>query len=130
MSLEDNHEEFKEIRARADSIGSAIFLLAGGALSISIGLMLNKKVEGLINECIAKDIALSWYFLLAAVIAFVLMKCHLVIQSFFLHYKTDFMNKHIVKSNVIGFIIGIAGVVSFVLGLTKMVLSAVAIINA
>ena len=130
MPLETNHEEFREIRARADSIANAVFLISGGALSISIGLLLDLKSKGEICPEIAQEIVLCWNYLLASVICFVLVKSHLVLQSFILQWATEFMNNHIKKSNFIGFSLGFGGVVAFIVGITKLVSVAGAIINA
>jgi hypothetical protein len=130
MSQEDNHDEFVEIRARVDSIASAVFLISGGALSISIGLLLDLKKDGSFTECAISQIESSWSCLLTSLILFVLLKCHLVIQSFTLHWSQSFYDKHIVKSNSVGFIIGCFGVVSFIIGIIQLVNAAKLVLNA
>ena len=130
MTEEINHDEFVEIRARVDSIASAVFLIAGGALSISIGLLLNLKIEDKLPSGTVSTVESSWTFLVASVIAFVVLKCHLVIQSFTLHWKPGFYNNHINKSNVLGFSIGIVGIVLFIIGILQLVTAAKQVLNA
>ena len=130
MPVESNHDEFVEIRARADSIASAIFLLAGGALSISIGVLLDLKAEDKLPACAISTVESSWEFLVGSVIAFVILKCHLVVQSFILHWKTDFYDRHINKSNAFGFVLGLGGAALFVVGITQLFMAAKQVLNA
>lgn len=38
-TIEKNYEEWNEIRSRVDSLASAVFLIAGGALTLSISVL-------------------------------------------------------------------------------------------
>jgi hypothetical protein len=93
--LESNCEERKEIRARADSIANAIFLIAGGALWSSITVMLSNKGAGLITQGIANHATLAWKWLLASIIIFLFLKVLLILQAFLLQFRTEFVNKHL-----------------------------------
>lgn len=130
MPEESSHDEFVEIRARTDSIASAIFLLAGGALSISIGVLLDLKAEGKLPQCAITTVESSWAFLVGSVIAFVVLKCHLVLQSFTLHWKPNFYELHINKSNAFGFILGLSGATLFIVGIVQLVIAAKQVLNA
>lgn len=48
--LENNYEEWQEIRSRIDSIANAVFLISGSALSLSISVRLSNKANGLVSE--------------------------------------------------------------------------------
>ena len=67
-SLERNHEEWERIRARADSLANAVFLIAGGALSVSISVMVSAKKSGVVPEAASSIATTGWYCLLAAII--------------------------------------------------------------
>jgi len=57
MSLEQFNTHQQDIRARTDSLARAVFVLSGGALSISIGIF--AKVNNL-SECAV--LVLKWLF--------------------------------------------------------------------
>jgi hypothetical protein len=50
---ERNYEEWKEIRSRVDSIASTVFLIAGGALTLSINVILGNRESKLITSDVA-----------------------------------------------------------------------------
>ena len=118
---ENNYEEWKEIRGRADSIASAIFLIAGGALSLSITVILGNKSSGVITPAVAEHATSAWYWLLAAIITFLVMKIAMVGQAFLLHFNGAFLNKHLTLLNSIGWVIGTTGFACFCWGLVQMV---------
>jgi hypothetical protein len=120
-SLEENHEEWKEIRSRIDSIANVIFLIAGGALSLSISVIIEHKNAGFIDQATADIAAAAWRWLLAAIVIFLTLKITLVFQQFLLHEKTDFVNKWRPWLNGVQWIIGIVGFSVFVVGLYQMV---------
>ena len=130
MSQEESHNHFVEIRARTDSIASAIFLISGGALSLSIGLLLDIHTDRHLAACTIKQIVSSWHWLLASVIIFIILKCHLVVQSFMLHSNVVFYDKHINKSNVAGFLFGGLGVAAFICGIVKLVGAAITVLSS
>ncbi|MEH6638590.1 MAG: hypothetical protein V7717_04900 [Porticoccaceae bacterium] len=127
--LENNYEEWAEIRGRIDSIANAIFLIAGGALSLSISILLNSKANGLISQKAACVATSAWYWLLSAIIIFLFLKGKLILQSYMLQFHTGFVSKHIYKFNYIGWAIGITGFIAFITGLIKMVNVAALVIN-
>jgi len=127
--LENNHEEWKEVRSRIDSIANAVFLLAGGALTLSISVLLDGKAKGLITPQEAKMAASAWYWLLSSVLVFLFLKGKLILQSYMLQFHTQFVNKHLFKFNCAGWLIGIAGFVSFAIGFVQLVNVAVHIVS-
>ena len=128
--LEKNHEEWKEIRTRADSIASAVFLISGGALSLSITVMLSNKASGLtISQAVVEQAVGAWYFLFLAIIIFLLLKFVIISMAYMLHFKTEFFDKSVLWFNALCWIIGIVGFVAFCWGLLKMVRAAALIIG-
>ncbi|MDP2028539.1 MAG: hypothetical protein Q8K12_02765 [Thiobacillus sp.] len=124
-SIEENNEDWRELRSRVDSIANAVFLVAGGALSLSITVILGNKTATYITKEVISLTVQAWYFLLAAVVLFLLLKTHLVLQAFLLQFKPDFVNRHLVTLNLVGWMLGALGFASFAWGVFAMVQSAV-----
>lgn len=129
-SAENNAEDWREIRSRVDSIASAIFLISGGALSLSISVLLGGKNTGLITPAVASLATNSWYYLLASVFLFLLLKGHLIIQANLLQFMPHFVDNHLRALNGIGWVVGISGFVAFCAGMTAMVHAAVVALHA
>ncbi|MBX3648753.1 MAG: hypothetical protein KF766_13890 [Rhodocyclaceae bacterium] len=127
--LERNYEEWKEIRSRIDSIANAVFLISGGALTLSISVLINSKAQGLITEQAADRAAVAWYWLLSSVLIFLFLKGKLILQSYLLQFHTSFVDKHIYKLNYAGWAIGVAGFISFSVGFIELVSVAVLVIS-
>jgi hypothetical protein len=123
--LENNYEEWKEIRARTDSIANAIFLIAGGALSLSITVMLSNKSNGTITPEVAQQATTAWYWLLSSIILSLVVKVAMVLQAFLLQFKTEFINTHLNKFNSLSWVFGLSGLFAFSCGFIKMVYAAV-----
>ena len=124
-SIEKNNDDWKELRSRVDSIANAVFLVAGGALSLSITVVLGNKSASFITKevlCLTKQ---AWYCLLAAVLLFLLLKVHLVLQAFLLQFAPSFVNRHIVALNVVGWVVGALAFGAFAWGMFAMVQSGV-----
>ena len=130
MAIENNYEEWKEIRGRVDSISSAIFLIAGGALSISISIMLTNKASGLITPDIASKASTGWYLLMSSIILMLFLKFNLVFIAFMLQFNTAFVNKNLRTLNGIGWLIGVSGFALFVCGVWFMISAATCILNS
>jgi tetrahydromethanopterin S-methyltransferase subunit G len=129
-SIENNSDDWREIRARADSIASAVFIISGGALSLSITVLLGGKDSGLVNGEVAGLATASWYLLLASIFFFLLLKGHLIIQASLLQFKPKFVENHLRLLNGIGWVVGASGLVAFVSGMVIMVRAAVVAIHA
>ena len=127
--LERNHEEWKEIRARVDSIASAVFLIAGGALSLSITVLLSNESFLAKSSSVTELATSSWYWLLASVILFISLKVFLVFQLFFFHVNTEAANKNVPLLNGINWLIGLMGYISFIWGMVNMVRAAACAIS-
>ncbi len=129
-SIESNHDDWRELRSRVDSIANAIFLIAGGALSISIPVILSNKSEFFITEQVICLITWSWYCLLGSMLLFVLLKAYLVFEAYLLQTKTDFLNRNLGRLKALGGVIGFAGFAAFSVGLYLLVRAAVTAVNA
>lgn len=128
--LEQNHAEWESIRARVDSLGSAIFLIAGGALSVSIGVMVSASGEAQLPAQAVKLASQSWYWLVASIILFILLKAHLIFQAFLLQTRTGFADSNNSLTNTVGWVLGISGLVSFIVGIIKMIMAAVEVVGS
>lgn len=129
-SLEQNHEEWERIRARVDSLANAVFLIAGGALSVSISVMVSAKKSGVVPEAASSIATTGWFCLLAAIILFVTLKVHMIGQAFLLHVKTEVADKNNSLLNSLGWFWGIGGFAMFVWGLMQLVRAASIVISS
>jgi len=128
-ALEQNHEEWERIRARADSVANAIFLISGGALSVSISVMVSAKKSGVVSEAASNIATTGWYCLLAAIILFVTLKIHLIGQAFLLHVNSEVADKNNPLFNGLGWFWGVGGFATFVWGLVQLVRAASIVIS-
>lgn len=123
-SIEQNNEDWKEIRSRVDSVANTIFVLAGGSLSLSMSVIISNKSKDYITEQVSELASTAWYFLLCSILLFLLLKIFLIFQAFLLQTKTELADKWKTKLNNIGWLIGIFGLISFVTGIFLMVRTA------
>ncbi|WP_449288448.1 hypothetical protein [Marinobacter salarius] len=128
-SLEQNHEEWERIRTRADSLANAIFLISGGALSVSISVMISAKKSDVVTSAASEIAVNGWYCLLGAIIFFLVLKVHMILQAFLLHEKTEFLDKNYKAFNAVGWFWGLAGFGSFAWGLVQMVRAASVVVG-
>lgn len=70
MSLEQFNSHQQDIRSRVDSLAKAVFVLSGGALSISIGIFSTSRS---IPECVQSILKLSWWSLTFTILSLVMM---------------------------------------------------------
>src|SRR5690606_1925715 len=127
--LEQNHEEWERIRARADSLANAIFLISGGALSVSISVMISAKNSGVISETASSITTNGWYCLLASIILFLVLKIHMIAQAFLLHERTTFIDKNNGLLNGIAWLCGLSGFGTFTWGLVQLVRAAAIVVG-
>jgi len=123
--------DWKELRARVDSIANSVFLISGGALTLSITVLLSLKESKVNIAAHAEDAADSWQMLLGAIFLFLLLKVVLIAQSFARGFMApEKYNSTLVCSNTFGWVVGLAGLVCFILGMYWLVELAVAVTNA
>lgn len=129
--MEYDDGDWKELRARVDSLAGAVFLIAGGALTLSISILLNlKEVAPVIKIC-ANEIAIAWHALLCSIICFLALKTWLIAQSFARGLMdSERFNKTLKYSNAIAWLLGLAGLCTFIVGLYKLVVIAVLVAHA
>ena len=123
-SAENNSDDWREIRARADSIANAVFLIAGGALSLSITVILGNKVSGFITPCVALFASWAWHCLLGSMVIFLLLKGYTIFLAYLLQFQPDYLNKHLMYLNCVAWMLGVLGFILFVIGMTLMVQAA------
>lgn len=121
---ERDHEEWKELRTRVDSIANAVFLIAGGSLSLSITATLDLKSKSLLKEEVAIIIEEAWVFLLVSVLLMLFNKVLAVLQAFLLHEHPTYHSQVYKKYNLAGWMLGTIGLTSFAWGLILMVRAA------
>ena len=129
-SAENNNEDWREVRARVDSLANAIFLISGGALSLSISVLLSNKGAGFITAQVACVASVAWYCLLAAMLIFLLLKGYMIFEAYLLQFRPAFIDAHLRLLNGIGWAIGLAGFILFVVGMLLMVQAAVQAVGA
>ena len=123
--------DWKELRGRVDSIANAVFLISGGALTLSITVLLNLKESSVNIGAHSHDAALAWYMLLSAIVLFLSLKFILIAQAFSKGFVShEKYNPTIKYSNTLGWLVGISGFVCFILGMYWLVELAVAVTNA
>ncbi|WP_156831304.1 hypothetical protein [Arhodomonas aquaeolei] len=121
---EVDNQEWEEIRSRIDSLAGAVFVLSGGALSISIGLVFG-HTELLSREPTAGAVLVwAWWLLVSPIIAFVLLKVNVIVQKYIL---LDHPKKHASVrpvTNGISWLFGVTGVLCFCGGMVCLVVVA------
>ena len=121
---EANFEGWKETRARADSIANAVFVIAGGALSVSIAVLLGKDAPKI--PPVAKElVSTSWYLLFYAMLAFVMVKGLLLVQAYQMLRDAPDKETWRRETTWANWIFGISGLVAFLWGMLWLVRAAV-----
>ncbi len=121
MSLEQFNQHQQDVRARTDSLAKAIFVLSGGALSISIGLFSNNSD---ISECIASILRFSWWSLTTTIISVVIMLFIVIGRDYFfgerwrkeLDKKIESANSDNLIIDVFIWLFAIVGLIAFIIG--------------
>lgn len=127
---EPDFEAWKEIRARVDSIAHALFLVAGGALSVSIAVLLGKDAPKL-SETARCLVTVSWYSLLYSVVVFALIKGILVVQAYMQHGNSSRKAAWHRHTTCVNWCLGITGMLAFVIGMFLLVkVAAIAVSSA
>jgi hypothetical protein len=122
--MEPNVEAWREIRGRADSIANAVFLLGGGAFSLSIATLLgSRSLAGVTTES-KHFIICSWGLLAYSVVAALVVKFLLVVQAYkALSSSSHFACWHRVTTYA-NWCFGISGLVSFIAGVIVLCIAA------
>jgi len=108
--MEYDDGDWKELRGRVDSLAGAVFLIAGGALTLSISILLNLKESIPSIKCYANDISLAWYMLLGSIVSFVVLKVWLIAQAFVRgSMSAEKYNPTVNYTNAVGWLLGLVG---------------------
>lgn len=128
---EDNSQEWNDLRARVDTLSNSIFLLAGGAITLSTSALVNAKAseQDELISAVKFEAVISWYLLLGSIILFVLLKTHLVLQSY-ARLNTLNWYSSVAVTNKIGWGIGSLGLSCFISGLALLIHLASQVLNA
>ena len=115
--MEPNTEEWREIRGRADSIANAVFLLGGGAFSLSIATLLGSNSLTGVAVQSKYFVICSWGLLVYSVIASLVVKFLLLLQAYkrltssprfvLWHRVTTYANWFLAITGLISFIAGV-----------------------
>lgn len=134
MSYEQFNLHQQDLRGRVDSFAKAVFILAGGALTISIGLFVN-KVE--LTSYLNAALKTSWWSLFTTIISLTLMQFTTITRDYFLGERwrnklageSDDASGAPGKLDAVIWVFGIIGLISFILGMLLMAYVATGVIN-
>lgn len=84
LELFNHHQQ--DVRTRADSLAKAMFVLSGGALTVSIGLFMNKDRLPLSDIAISV-LQASWWILFASIALGVLSLSTIILRDYILGEK-------------------------------------------
>jgi len=128
-----------DTRQRVDTLIKSIFVLSGGALTISIGVFLRHDAPQLAPS-IAKLLQYSWYLLFFALAASAIVLFIMIAQGYYVGELWNRAQKTgenqidtslaLKISRILNWSFGIAGFVSFLVGLWMLAFVSVAAIDA
>ncbi|WP_286807739.1 MULTISPECIES: hypothetical protein [unclassified Marinimicrobium] len=117
--VELDHDEWKEIRGRVDSLANAVFLIAGGALTLSVSSLLRFSQE--IGPELKTCISLSWQILFGSIVGFILLKVSLIAQSYMrCTLRPEQYNRINGITNSFGWTVGLLALLLFIVGMYMM----------
>ena len=116
-SAEEDTGDWKELRARVDSIANAVFLLAGGALTLSTTFVVNARSSTSIPRGALNLAVASWYWLFGSIALLVALKSLLVVENYLFLVLREWMSRNSKYLNLLGWVLGAAGVIAFLAGL-------------
>ncbi|WP_183091180.1 MULTISPECIES: hypothetical protein [Vibrio] len=115
----------QDVRARADSLGKAVFVLSGGALTVSIGIFLKSDRLPLTDSALIV-IRYSWWLLFAAIVFGVVMLATIIVRDYRFGERwrkvldkvpnIDASGKP-AKLEVLIVVLGVLGIIAFILGM-------------
>lgn len=129
-TVENNLNEWMEIRARVDSIAHAVFLIAGGALSLSITIVLGNLQKFRLSLSDVYALEWAWALLVLSIVLALTLKVEMVLQKYLLLVQASFMNRHFMTFNRMGWVIGCVAFLAFCGGIIFLALAASGILNS
>jgi|CXWL01.1.fsa_nt_gi magnesium-transporting ATPase (P-type) len=135
MSLEQFNSHQQDVRSRTDSLAQAVFVLSGGALSISIGIFSNNKN---IPECAASILKLSWWSLTTTIISLVIMLFIVIGRDYFfgerwrkqLDGKVESANVNNTVVDIFIWLFALISLVSFMVGYIGLAYAASSVLGS
>ncbi len=127
-----------DTRQRVDTLIKSIFLLSGGALTISIGVFLRNEAPQLPAD-ITQTLEWAWYLLFSSLATSSLVLFVMIIQGYYVNslwaqYQKTGENKLetscLLKSTrIINWVVGVGGFVAFLVGLGLLAVVSVKAVN-
>jgi hypothetical protein len=136
MSSEEFNKHQQDVRTRTDSFAKAIFVLSGGALSISIGLFLNSKSQLTVD--LVPYLQVSWGLLATTILSLVVMLFLIIARDYRFgeRWRSSLdgvlegrAENHAPWDRVI-WLLGFISLASFLFGFGLLVYSAIAFLGA
>lgn len=120
---------FRDVRSRVDTLAKSVFLIAGGAVTLSINLYLNKKD---VLSCISAYLKISWVSFLISMGLFSIVLGLLIIQGYkcgeFYREKIRNCDKSDAEPSRwldrVALYVGIVGFIAFLVGMIFMIVAA------
>ena len=137
MPIEQFNLHQADLKGRVDSFVKAIFVLSGGALTISIGLFTD-STKITLTDCLKEILQFSWWALFIAIISLVLVQFITIIRDYFFGERwrenldganNDVTGKPGIADTVI-LLLGFLGLIGFVGGMLSLAYVSTKIINA
>ncbi|QCU89310.1 hypothetical protein [Thiomicrorhabdus sediminis] len=133
MSLEQFNAHQQDVRNRADSLTKAIFILSGGALSISIGLFINNQE---IPQNITSILGYSWWSLTTAIISLTIMLFLVIARDYLFGERwrkelsglIDNANKNTSVIDFFIWVLALCGLITFISGYVGLTYCAIQLI--
>ena len=125
--VEPDYEAWKEIRGRVDSLAHALFLVAGGALSVSIAVLLSHGGPRLSGPA-KLLVGMSWFALLYSIVAFAWIKGLLIVQAERHYGGSPNQAKWHIGTSGLNWFLGITGLIAFCVGMTLLTVTAIIVI--
>ena len=123
--------DWKELRSMIGALANAIYLIAGGALTLSISVLLDLKQTTPILKSFACTISIAWYALLASIICFLVLKGLMIVQSFARgSMSSEKYNLILIYTNTLAWVLGVVGLTTFIIGMYKLVDVAIGVVYA
>jgi hypothetical protein len=127
-----------ETRHRVDTLIKSIFVLSGGALTISIGVFLRKEAPALTPK-ITELLQYSWCLLFFSLAAAAVISFVMIVQGYYvgeLWKKAQETGKNEIETNcalklsrILNWFFGITGFISFLVGLSMLAIASTAAIG-
>jgi hypothetical protein len=122
LDLFNRHQE--DTRKRIDTIARSVFLISGGALTVSLSIFL-KTDRPKLSASLLPVLQLSWYALFYCLVAFVLVMVFMVLAAYFFgeRWRRRLRDKTIDASgwsprlSFVAWFFGITGMIGFLVGL-------------